>query len=233
VDDPSSARPPTPRSLRAHARDALPLGIAIGVFGVTFGVLAAAAGVTVAQALALSLLTFTGASQFAAVGVIAAGGTAAAAMVGALLLAARNAVYGVAVARLVPGSLRRRLVGAHLVIDETTAMAVAQSHPVDARRAFWVTGLTVGAWWNAGTLIGVLSGQVVGDPATLGLDVAFPAAFLALVAPQLRSRAGALAGAVGGAVALGAIPVTAPGIPVLVATSGAVVAWLAFQRGAA
>lgn len=222
-----------PRPLAAHVREVLPLGLAIGVFGVTFGVLAVAAGVTVTQAVALSLLTFTGASQFAAVGVIASGGTTAAAMVSALLLAARNAVYGVAVARSVSGGLLRRLLGAQLVIDETTAVTTAQRHPVDARRAFWVTGITVGAWWVLGTLVGALSGQVVGDPEVLGLDAAFPAAFLALTAPQLRSRPGLTAGAVGGAVALVAIPFTSPGVPILLASAGAVVAWGATRSAAA
>jgi 4-azaleucine resistance transporter AzlC len=221
---------PSARPLSAHLLDVAPLSVAIVVFGVTFGILAVAAGVTVAQAAALSLLTFTGASQFAAVGVLAAGGTSVAAMTGALLLAARNSLYGVAVARLVPGSFRQRLVGAQLVIDETTAMATAQPTTADASRAFWVTGIAVGTAWNVGTLVGAIFGQVIVDPAALGLDVAFPAAFLALVAPQLRHRPGLVAALAGGLVAAVLIPFTAPGIPILAASVGVVPALFVARR---
>ncbi len=194
--------------------------------------LATAAGVTVWQAVALSLFTFTGASQFAAVGVLATGGTAASALTGALLLAARNAVYGVAVARWLPGHRWRRLAAAHLVIDETTAVAVAQGTDADARRAFWVAGITLGTWWNVGTLAGALSGRAIGDPATYGLDVAFPAAFLALLAPLVRERTGAVAAVAGGLVALVCIPFAPPGVPILAASLGVVPAWV-WSRGGA
>lgn len=202
------------------------MGVAVGVFGVAFGVLAVSAGVTVAQAAAMSMFTFTGASQFAAVGVLAAGGTSAAALGGALLLAARNGVYGLAVSRWLHGGLARRLAVAHLVIDETTAMAVAQPNPADASRALWITGVTVGLWWNIGTVVGAVSGQAIGDPATFGLDVAFPAAFLALLAPLVRDAPGRVAAASGAVIALVTIPFAPAGVPILAASLGVLPAWL-------
>ncbi len=219
-------------SARRHRRDGLVLGATVGVFGVTFGVLATASGLTVAQAAAMSLLTFTGASQFAVVGVVASGGSPLAALSGALLLAARNAVYGVALAPLLPGRLRARLVAAQLVIDESTAMASAQDDPDTARDAFWVTGLAVFVCWNLGTLLGAVSGQAIGDPGALGLDVAFPAGFLALLSSQLRHRPGRVAALAGGAIAILAIPTTSPGVPVLLAALGALPAWLLQRREA-
>jgi predicted branched-subunit amino acid permease len=162
------------------------IGVAVGVYGVSFGVLAVAAGLSPAKACVMSMLVFTGASQFAAVGVLAAGGGALAATVPAVLLALRNAAYGLSLVPVLPARLRDRALAAHLVIDETTAMARAQDDPVAARRAFLATGVSVWLCWNAGTLAGAALGGGLGDPRTLGLDAMFPAAFLALLAPQLR-----------------------------------------------
>jgi branched-subunit amino acid transport protein len=156
-------------------RDALAIGVATGAYGVSFGVLAVVAGLSVAQACVMSLLVFTGASQFAAIGVIGAGGGAAAALAPALLLAGRNALYGlslVPVLRRVP--IARRAVEAQLIIDETTAMARAQDDPADAHRAFLATGVSVYVLWNLGTLAGALLGGGIGDPEALGLDTMFP-----------------------------------------------------------
>lgn len=220
---------PTAPAIR---RQALVIGVAVGVFGVTFGVLATATGLSVLQAQALSVLTFTGASQFAVVGVVAAGGTPAAALGSALLLAARNGIYGLALADTVTGRLTRRLLAAQLVIDESTALAAA--YPRDAERAFWWAGLSVFVWWNLGTLAGAVSGQAIADPQALGLDVAFPAGFLALLAPRLRERPGLLAALGGGVVAAVAMPFTSPGVPILLATVGALPAYaLSRGRGAA
>lgn len=209
---------------RSIARDALAIGAAVGVFGATFGVLAVAAGLTPLQTLAMSLLVFTGASQFAAVGVIEAGGTPAAAVGSALLLAARNGLYGISLSRYVRGGHLRRLVGAQLVIDESTAMATA--HPEATERAFWVTGLSVFGFWNLGTLLGALGGEAIGDPTTLGLDAAFPAGFVALMAPHLRRRDGRVAAAVGGAVAIVTVPFVPAGVPILLAAVGVVPGYL-------
>lgn len=194
------------------------IGLAVGVFGISFGVLAVASGLTVAQASAMSLLVFTGASQFAAVGVVGSGGSSAAALGSALLLAARNGAYGLSLSDVVTGRLPRRLLAAQLVIDESTAMATAQRLPADQERGFWVAGASVFVFWNVGTLVGALGGNAIGDPATFGLDAAFPAGFVALVVPHLRSLEGRVAAAIGVAVALVLVPVAPAGVPVLAAS---------------
>lgn len=198
------------------------IGLGVGLYGVSFGVLAVAAGMTAAQACVMSMLVFTGASQFAFIGVLAAGGGAVAAMGPAVMLALRNAAYGLSLAPVLPGRLRDRALAAHLVIDETTAMARAEDDPVASRRAFLATGVSVWLCWNAGTLLGALLGGGLDDPRALGLDAMFPAAFLALLAPQLR-RPGAPAAAVGGAVvALALLPYAPAGVPVIAALAGVV-----------
>jgi 4-azaleucine resistance transporter AzlC len=206
--------PPASTPLRPVVMASATLGAAVGVFGVTFGVGAVAAGGSVVQACVMSLLVFTGASQFSAVSVVAAGGSTAAALGGALLLAARNGVYGLAMSRVLGGSLATRLVAAQLTIDESTAMATTQTDVRAQRAAFWITGVTVFVFWNLGTLVGALAGSAI-DPQTFGLDAAFPAAFVAMVAPQLRHRLGLLAGLLGAAICLVLIPFTPVGVPIL------------------
>ena len=168
---------------QAITRRALAIGAATGIYGISFGVLSVAAGLSPAQTCAMSLLVFTGASQFATVGVIAAGGSAAAALAPALLLAARNGVYGLSLVPVLRGRLGSRALQAQLVIDESTAMARAQDDAAAAHRAFLATGLSVFLFWNLGTLAGAIAGSGLGDPRRLGLDAMFPAAFLALLAP--------------------------------------------------
>ncbi len=213
---------------RPYTADALGIGVATGVYGVSFGVLAVGAGLSAAQACAMSLLVFTGGSQFAAIGVIGAGGSVAAAVGNALLLGARNTAYGLVVAPLLGRSWVARIVGAQLVIDESTAMARGQATPGDARGAFWATGVSVFVLWNLGTLAGALAGSGLGDPAALGLDAMFPAAFLALLAPQLRQPGAPPAAVAGALIALVLIPLTPAGVPVLAAALGV----LAGLRGA-
>jgi 4-azaleucine resistance transporter AzlC len=209
------------------------IGIAVGVYGVSFGVLAVAGGLSVAQACVMSMLVFTGASQVAAVGVLASGGGALAAMGPAVVLALRNAAYGLSVAPILHGRLRRRALAAQLVIDESTAMARAENEPAAARRAFVATGVSVWLCWNAGTAVGALLGGVLGDPQTLGLDAMFPAAFLALMAPQLR-RPGAPAAAVAGAlIAVALVPSTRAGVPVVAALAAVVPGVVVARRAAA
>ncbi|HEY2998705.1 MAG TPA: AzlC family ABC transporter permease [Acidimicrobiales bacterium] len=214
-------------------RDAWVLGAAVGVFGVSFGVLATAAGLSAAQACALSVLVFTGASQFAAVGVLAAGGSLASAFGSALLLAARNAAYGVAMApTFAHRRLGRRLVAAQLVIDESTAMATAQPQGRLREAAFWSTGVAVFLCWNLGTIVGALAGDAIGDPRALGLDAAFPAGFVFLAVPHLRTRQGRVAAACGAAIALVLIPLAPAGVPIVAAALGVVPAIL-FARAPA
>ncbi len=214
-------------ALPSHRRDALVLGLAVGVFGIAFGVLATTSGFSVAQAVAMSIFVFTGASQFAAASVIGAGGGAAAALASALLLAARNGFYGISVAKLVPPGTPwwRRAITAQLTIDESTALGLAQSDPSKRYDAFLAGGLSVFVFWNLGTLLGALGGDAIGDPAALGLDAAFPAGFIALMMPALRHRSGLLAAVAGAGIAAALIPFARPGIPVLVSALGAVLAF--------
>ena len=205
--------------LRSYWRDCLVVSLAVGVIGVTFGVFADAAGFDLAQIVVMSALVFTGASQFAAVGVIEDGGSGGAAVGSALLLAARNALYGPVARRALPSSMLARLASAHFVIDETTAMAAVHDDSRDAAGAFWITAATLWLCWNLGSVAGALLGAVLGEPQTWGLDAAFPAMFVALLAPHVRTPAGRTAAGVAAAVALGAVPVTASGIPILLAVS--------------
>lgn len=202
--------------LRAVAAACVTLGLAVGVFAVSFGVSSVAAGASVAQTCALSLMVFTGASQFSAIGVFAAGGSAASAFGGAALLAARNAVYGLAMAPYMQGRLPTRLVAAQLTIDETTAMAAAQEDEAHRRAAFWITGISLYIFWNLGTLIGALLGSSI-DPERFGLDAAFPAAFIAILWPLLRERRPMVAALLGAAICAVLIPFTPVGVPILCA----------------
>jgi 4-azaleucine resistance transporter AzlC len=203
-------------------QNAIGIGVAVGVYGISFGVLAVAAGLTAVQACVMSLVVFTGASQFAFVGVVAAGGGGLAALGPAVMLALRNAAYGISLAPILSGPLHRRALAAQFVIDETTAMARAQDGVESSRRAFVLTGISVWVCWGAGTIAGALMGGVIGDPRALGLDAMFPAAFLALLGPQLR-RPGAPAAAVAGAaVALALVPFAPAGVPVIAALAGLV-----------
>jgi predicted branched-subunit amino acid permease len=203
-----------PRS--AVVRDAVGVGIAVGAYGISFGAVAGAAGLTVLQACALSLLLFTGASQFALVGVLGAGGGAVAAILSALLLGSRNTLYAVRLSHLLGLRGPQRVLAAQVTIDESTAMSVA-APPGLAGTGFWATGAAVYVLWNLGTLLGAVGAARLGDPASYGLDAAVPAAFLALLAPQLRDRAGLLVAAGGGLLALVAVPFTPAGVPVLLA----------------
>lgn len=203
-------------------RSALALGAAVGVFGVSFGVIAVGAGLSVPMACAMSLFVFTGATQFAAVSVIATGGSPLSAVGSGLLLGLRHIGYGLSLDRTMPPVRRRRLAAAQFLIDESTAMALAQPNPADARRGFWSAGLSVFGFWNVGTLVGALFGSVLGDPASLGLDAVFPAAFLALIVPLLRERDGRLAAVTGAVSAAVLVPLVAAGLPIVLAGLGAV-----------
>lgn len=198
------------------------LGIAVGVFAISFGVAAVAAGATVAQTCVMSLLVFTGASQFSAVSVVRDGGSIGSALGGALLLAARNAVFGLTMSPRIKGRLGTRLVAAQLTIDESTAMATAQADPRLQRIAFWSTGASIYVFWNIGTLIGALVGDAV-DPSTFGLDAALPAAFVAMLFPHLHTRRGRRAAFIGAALCAATIPVLPIGVPILCASMGIIV----------
>jgi 4-azaleucine resistance transporter AzlC len=221
---------PRPDTAPSYRRDGIVLGAAVGLFGVTFGVLAVAAGLSTLQACAMSLLVFTGASQFALVGVVGAGGSPAAALVSSLLLASRNGIYGLALHHHLKGSVARRLFAAQLVIDESTAMALGQADRRNAEPAFWVAGLAVFGFWNLGTLAGAVGGAALGDPQAWGLDAAFPAGFIVLMRPHITQRAGQIAAAAGALVALVSIPLLPAGAPIVMGALGAAVAMLVVGR---
>jgi predicted branched-subunit amino acid permease len=198
-------------------RDGVGVGLATGAYGVSFGAISVAAGLSVAQTCALSLLMFTGASQFALVGVVAAGGAPVSAGLTALLLGTRNTLYGLRLAPLLGWAGARRAGAAHLLIDESTAMAVTRPTREAARVGFLSTGLSVFLLWNLATLAGALAGQALGDPRTFGLDAAVGAAFIALLWPRLTSALPRVVAVLAAAVALGLVPLTPAGVPVLAA----------------
>jgi 4-azaleucine resistance transporter AzlC len=202
---------------RAVTRDSLGVGLAVGTSGLTFGAAGVAAGLSVPQCCAMSLLMFTGASQFALVGVLGSGGSAAAGAVSAVALGIRNAFYGIRLASLLRLSGARRVVSAQVVTDESTAMATAQTGRAASRRAFFVTGATLYVTWNLATVIGAVSAGAVGDPDSFGIDAAVPAAFLALVAPRLRDRTAQRTALLAIVIGLVAVPLTPVGVPVLLA----------------
>ncbi|MEO9138410.1 MAG: AzlC family ABC transporter permease [Jatrophihabitans sp.] len=208
----------------AVIRDSLGVGIAVGAYGFAFGAASVAAGLSVLQSCLLSLFAFTGGTQFAVVGVIAGGGGVGAALASGLLLGSRNTLYAMRLAPLLQVRGPRRLLAALGTIDESTAMAVGHADPRDARTAFWWTAGGVFVFWNLSTLIGALLGSLV-DPTDFGLDAVVPAAFLALLAPRLRSGAVEKRVAFGGAaIAAVLVPFTPPGVPVLAATAALLLA---------
>ncbi|MEV6295681.1 AzlC family ABC transporter permease [Streptomyces sp. NPDC051896] len=202
-------------------RDSSLVWLAGGIVGVSFGAVSVAGGLPVWVPVVMSLVVYAGSAQFSAVGVLLAGGGPIAAAATGLLLNTRTAAFGLAVADIIGTGRASRLLGAHLVTDETVAFALAQSDPVRQRRAFWISGLGLFAVWNIGVPAGALAGDALGDTARYGLDAAFPAVLVALVLPQLRTdatvRRCALLGAV---IALALTPAVPAGVPVLLALAG-------------
>lgn len=190
--------------------------MASGAYAISFGAISTAAGLNLLQTCFLSVVMLTGASQFALVGVVGAGGSIWAGAFAAVLLGTRNGLYGLRLASLLNATGWRRFAAAHFVIDETTAMAIARDDPALGRFAFWATGLFLFTFWNAGTLAGALATHAIANPKVFGLDAAPPAAFLALLAPRLRAReplAIAIAAAV---VAIVVLPFVPAGVPLII-----------------
>ena len=202
--------------VRDGARRVAPLAVAVAAFGITYGVLARASGFDWVQTLVFSATTFAGSAQFAAAGVLSAGGTAAAATLAAVLLNARYLPIGLSVAPALGGGRVERLLRAQLVVDEAWAVSHLGRGRYDARLLLGA-GLTLYAAWVAGTLLGVAGGDALGRPEDLGLDAAFPALFLALLAGQVRGRLGGAAAALGAVVALALVPFVPVGIPIVAA----------------
>ncbi|WP_062465034.1 AzlC family ABC transporter permease [Demequina soli] len=213
--------------LDAARQQAVSVSLATGAYGLSFGALAVAAGLDVWQTAALSLLVFSGGSQFAFIGVLGAGGGPAAAVATSTFLGLRNGFYGVGLAPVLrPIAGWRRAAAAQVTIDESTAVALAQpADDLPARRAgFWWTGIGVFVAWNAITVLGALLGARIGDPRDWGLDAAAAAAFLALVWPRLAHRRAQAVAAASAVTALALTPVAPAGIPVLAAAAVAIVA---------
>ncbi len=192
--------------------------MAVFAFGISFGLLARAAGWGWLSPIVMSATTFAGSAQFAALSVLGTGGTIAAAVAAALLLNARYAPIGVSVAPWISGPRASRFVHAQLVVDESWAIA-AEGHGRYDVRMLIGAGVTLYISWVAGTAIGALGGQALGDPASLGLDAAFPALFLALLVPQIRERRALAAAVLGGAIALVLTPFAPPGVPIVAASA--------------
>lgn len=203
-------------------RDVTAVALGAVVNGASFGAIATASGLVWWMPLLMSVLIFAGGAQFMVVGIIAAGGSPLAAITGALVLNARHLPFGLAIGDVLGRSWVERLVGSHLMIDESVAFAMSQSDPRKARAAYWACGVSLFVCWNVGVTAGALVGQAIGDPLAFGLDAAFPAALLALTLPALkdkRTRQAALTGAV---IALATTPFLPPGLPVLLALGGLV-----------
>jgi len=230
----SKARDPR---VAAAIRSGVAVGLAVSLYGVSFGALAVAAGLDVWQTCVLSLLMFTGGSQFALIGVLAAGGVPVTAATGwsaiaaATLLGTRNALYALRTAPIVGPGAARRLLAAHWTIDETAAVSTAQPTPEARRAGFWVTGAVIYAGWNTTTLIGALLGDLLGDVRAWGLDAAAAAAFLGLLWPRLRGLQPVAVAIAAAVVAVALAPWTPAGVPVLAAAAVAIVAGLTNALG--
>ncbi|MER7947817.1 AzlC family ABC transporter permease [Streptomyces sp. NPDC096079] len=217
----------------AVVRDALGVGVAVGLSGFAFGVTSAGSGLSLLQTCLLSLLVFTGASQFALVGALAAGGNPFTAAAGAFFLGTRNAFYGLRLSQLLALPKAVRPLAAHWVIDETAAVSLAQPDRRAARIGFTVTGLTLYVLWNLTTFLGALGAEAIGDTAAWGLDAAGPAVFLALLAPMLKSATERATAGIAVLLMLGLLPALPAGAPVLVAALAApAVLWAQGRRTA-
>jgi 4-azaleucine resistance transporter AzlC len=215
--------PPIRFELRRGAVTAVPLGIAVGLFGVSFGVLSVSTGgMGALPAIVMSATTFAGSAQFAAASIVSGGGQPIAAIAAGLLLNARYLPIGVSVARFLFGGPHRRFAQAQLVVDESWAIASRGGGSFDAHR---LVGAGIVLWlaWVAGTIIGVIGGEALGDPAALGLDAAFPALFLALLIPQLIGRREVAAAVLGAGIAIALVPLAPAGIPIIAAAGAALI----------
>jgi len=217
----SSRSPEETKALRAG----LAVGLATTAYGVSFGALATLSGLDIWQTCFLSLVMFTGGSQFALIGVLASGGLSAggAAVTSAALLGTRNVFYSIRMAPVIGPGFLRRAAAAQLTIDESVAVAVAQPTPRAQRYGFWVTGIVIYLGWNLTTLLGALIGDLIGDVSAYGLDAAAAAAFLGLLWPRLKARQAQAVAVAAALVATLLTPVLVPGLPVLVAAVVAVV----------
>ena len=215
------------RPTSAMIRDIVAICAAVALVGLSFGALAAAAGLSLSIAVALSALVLAGGSQFLFVAVIAAGASPWAGVIGGLLINARHLPFGLAMSDVVGRGWIAKVAGAHILIDEVVAYARAQKTPQEARLAYWICGIALAVVWNVATIAGAMLGSIIPDPSAFGIDAAFPAALLALLLPGLRGDSSdAVTGrrvvVTGSAVALALTPWLPPGLPVLAGLAGLV-----------
>lgn len=206
------------------------VALAVSVYGVSFGALSVASGLDVWQTQVLSLVMFSGGSQFALIGLVAAGAGGMSAVASAALLGVRNTLYAVTVAPIVGGGFWRRILAGHWTIDESTAVSIAQDDLRHKRLGFWVTGASIFVGWNLMTFVGAIVGNALGDVRAYGLDAAAAAAFLGLLWPRLTSRDPIAIAVVGTVVTACALPTLPPGVPVLVAAAVGLAAGLLLKR---
>lgn len=213
-------------------RDSLSVSFTVGAYGVAFGAAAVANGFSVLQSCLLSLLTFSGASQFAVIGVIGAGGSAISGIATASLLGFRNGLYGVLMAPILKVRGFKRLVAAHITIDESTGVSLSQEArgPEAMREGFWLTGFGVFIFWNLFTLAGALGAKAMGDPSAWGLDAAVPAAFLGLVWPRLKSSTDKTLAIIAAVFAIATTPFLPAGLPIIGTAVIAVIAGLQVKK---
>jgi predicted branched-subunit amino acid permease len=196
-------------------RTALSVAFTVGLYGAAFGAAGVTAGFSILQTCLLSILLFSGASQFAVVGIMGAGGSAVSAIATATLLGFRNALYGLQMAPILKVKGLKRILAAQITIDESTAVATLQENDADRRRGFYVTGVGVYVFWNLFTFLGALGASAIGDPSVWGLDAAVPAAFCGLIWPRLKNKTHFVVSAVAIGWALLLTPITPAGIPII------------------
>lgn len=195
------------------------VGIATGLYGISFGALSVTAGLDIWQTQVLSLLMFSGGSQFAFVGVLASGGIGSipSAIVSAWLLGIRNGFYAIRMAPILDLKGWRKPVAAQLTIDESTAVGLSREGTREMRQGFWYTGIAVFVFWNLMTLIGAFAGELIGNPEQYGLDAAAAAAFVALVWPRLKGLMTSAAALIALVVAVLTSIWLPAGVPVIIA----------------
>ena len=199
----------------AVERTSLSVAFTVGLYGAAFGAAGITAGFSILQTCLLSLLLFSGASQFAVVGIMGAGGSAVSAIATATLLGFRNALYGLQLAPILKVTGLKRIIASQITIDESTAVSILQSNDSDRKRAFYLTGFGVYIFWNLFTFLGALGASAIGDPSVWGLDAAVPAAFCGLVWPRLKDKRLFLISACAIILALLLTPITPAGIPII------------------
>lgn len=196
-------------------RTGLSVAFTVGLYGAAFGAASIGAGFSILQSCLLSILLYSGASQFAVVGIMGAGGSAISAIATATLLGFRNALYGLQMAPILKVTGLNRVIAAQLTIDESTAVATLQDNDADRKRGFYVTGIGVYVFWNLFTFLGALGASAIGDPAVWGLDAAVPAAFCGLIWPRLKNKLQFLVCGLAIALALLLTPLTPAGVPII------------------